>query len=42
MFSSPPRPDRLGGHPASYIMGTWGPFPADKVAWAWSWSFTST
>jgi hypothetical protein len=40
-FSSPPRPDRSGGHSASYLMGTGGSVPASKAAGAWSWSLTS-
>jgi hypothetical protein len=30
-----------GAHPASYLMGTRGSFPADKAAGAWSWPLTS-
>jgi hypothetical protein len=29
-FSSPPRPERLGAHPASYPMGTRASFPGVK------------
>jgi len=29
-FSSPPRPDRLWGYPASYPMGTRGSLPGGK------------
>jgi hypothetical protein len=39
-FSSPPRPDCAGAHPASYPTGTRGPFPGGKAAGAWS--YTST
>jgi hypothetical protein len=31
-FSSPPCPERLWGHPASYPMGTRGSFPGGKAA----------
>jgi len=31
-FSSPPHPDQLWGHPASYLMGTRGSFSDDEVA----------
>jgi hypothetical protein len=40
-FSSPPRPDRLWAHPASYPMGTGGSFPGGKAARAWSWPLIS-
>jgi hypothetical protein len=30
-FFRPLRPDRLWGHPASYSMGTGGPFPGGKA-----------
>jgi hypothetical protein len=36
-FSSPPRPDRLWGLPASYSVGTGDSFPRGKAAGAWSW-----
>jgi hypothetical protein len=32
IFSSPRRPDRLWGYPASYPMGTGGSFPGIKAA----------
>jgi len=31
----------IGGHPASYPMGTGGSFTAGKAAGAWSWQHTS-
>jgi hypothetical protein len=33
--------DRLGGYPASYMMGTGGSFPRTKAAEMWSWPFIS-
>jgi hypothetical protein len=34
IFSSPRRPDRPWGQPASYRMVTWGSFPGSKAAGA--------
>jgi hypothetical protein len=36
-FSSPPRPDRLLGPPASYPLGTKRSYPVSKASGAWSW-----
>jgi hypothetical protein len=41
IFFSPRRPDRLWGHPTSYLMSTRGSFPCAKAAGAWSWPLTS-
>jgi hypothetical protein len=40
-FSSPPHPDRLWAHPATYPMCTKSSFPEGKAAGACSWPLTS-
>jgi hypothetical protein len=40
LLSSPPRPDRFWGHPASYPMDTRGSFAGGKAPGAWSWPLT--